>query len=156
MRCWRPAAFLAEPRRARVITAKLIIYLLGGAGYALACVLVSLAVALPWLAARGCSPPGLPSLAAPIPSPSPAGTSPDHVTASPPARVPDAVGLDMPSVDRGLLISFADAGQVREEVRPVGDLPGVESCTEFAEDLSPGMQALGFGPGLQVGIPWLA
>ncbi len=47
------ATFLAEPRRARVITAKLIVYLLAGAGYALACVAVSLAVALPWLAARG-------------------------------------------------------------------------------------------------------
>ena len=47
------ATFLAEPRRARVITAKLIIYLLAGAGYALACVAASLAVALPWLAARG-------------------------------------------------------------------------------------------------------
>jgi ABC-2 type transport system permease protein len=47
------ATFLAEPRRARVITAKLITYLLAGAGYALACVAVSLAVALPWLAARG-------------------------------------------------------------------------------------------------------
>ena len=47
------ATFLAEPRRARVITAKLITYLLAGARYALACVAVSLAVALPWLAARG-------------------------------------------------------------------------------------------------------
>ena len=47
------ATFLAEPRRARVITAKLIVYLLAGAAYALACVAVSLAVALPWLAARG-------------------------------------------------------------------------------------------------------
>ena len=47
------ATFLAEPRRARVITAKLIVYLLAGAACALACVTVSLAVALPWLAARG-------------------------------------------------------------------------------------------------------
>jgi len=47
------ATFLAEPRRARVITAKLVVYLLAGAAYALACVAVSLAVALPWLAARG-------------------------------------------------------------------------------------------------------
>lgn len=45
--------FLATPRRARVITAKLLTYLLAGVGYALACVAVSLAVALPWLAARG-------------------------------------------------------------------------------------------------------
>lgn len=47
------ATFLAEPRRARVIAAKLIIYLLAGAGYALACVAVGAAVALPWLHARG-------------------------------------------------------------------------------------------------------
>jgi ABC-2 type transport system permease protein len=47
------ATFLAEPRRARVITAKLITYLLAGAGYALACVALGLAVVLPWLAARG-------------------------------------------------------------------------------------------------------
>jgi ABC-2 type transport system permease protein len=46
------ATFLAEPRRARVITAKLIVCLLAGAAYALACVAVSLAVAPPWLAAR--------------------------------------------------------------------------------------------------------
>jgi hypothetical protein len=47
------ATFLATPRRSRVITAKLVTYLLAGASYALACVAVSLAVALPWLAARG-------------------------------------------------------------------------------------------------------
>jgi hypothetical protein len=47
------ATFLAEPRRARVIAAKLITGLAAGAGYALACVAVSLMVALPWLAARG-------------------------------------------------------------------------------------------------------
>ena len=47
------ATFLAEPRRARVIAAKMIIYLLAGAGYALACVAVGAAVALPWLRARG-------------------------------------------------------------------------------------------------------
>jgi len=45
--------FLATPRRGRVVAAKLITYLLTGAAYALACVAVSLAVALPWLAARG-------------------------------------------------------------------------------------------------------
>jgi ABC-2 type transport system permease protein len=47
------ATFLATPRRSRVITAKLVTYLLAGAGYALVCIAVSLAVALPWLAARG-------------------------------------------------------------------------------------------------------
>jgi ABC-2 type transport system permease protein len=45
--------FLATPARGRVITAKLITYLLAGAAYGLACDLVSLAVALPWLSARG-------------------------------------------------------------------------------------------------------
>jgi ABC-2 type transport system permease protein len=47
------ATFLATPHRGRVVTAKLITYLLTGAGYALACVAVSLAVVLPWLAAKG-------------------------------------------------------------------------------------------------------
>ncbi len=44
--------FLATPRRAAVIAAKLITYLLTGAGYALACIAVSLAITLPWLSAR--------------------------------------------------------------------------------------------------------
>jgi ABC-2 type transport system permease protein len=47
------ATFLATPRRAQVIAAKLVTYLLAGAGYALACCAVSAALALPWLAARG-------------------------------------------------------------------------------------------------------
>jgi ABC-2 type transport system permease protein len=47
------ATFLATPRRAQVITAKLVTYLLAGAGYALACCAVSAAPALRWLAARG-------------------------------------------------------------------------------------------------------
>ncbi len=47
------ATFLATPRRAQVITAKLATYLLAGAGYALACAALGAAVALPWLHARG-------------------------------------------------------------------------------------------------------
>jgi ABC-2 type transport system permease protein len=47
------ATFLATPRRGRVVTAKLVTYLLAGGGYAVACAAVGLAVALPWLAARG-------------------------------------------------------------------------------------------------------
>lgn len=47
------ATFLAAPRRARVIAAKLVTYLLVGAGYALACVAIIAGIALPWLAARG-------------------------------------------------------------------------------------------------------
>lgn len=47
------ATFLATPRRGRVVAAKLGTYLLAGAGYGLVCDLVSLAVALPWLSARG-------------------------------------------------------------------------------------------------------
>lgn len=46
-------AFLATPRRERVVAAKLVTYLLTGAGFALVCIAVSLAIALPWLAARG-------------------------------------------------------------------------------------------------------
>lgn len=45
--------FLATARRQRVVTAQLIACLLAGAGYALACIAVTLAVALPWLAAKG-------------------------------------------------------------------------------------------------------
>ncbi len=45
--------FLAAPDRWRVVIAQVITFLLAGAGYALACVLVNLAVAVPWLAARG-------------------------------------------------------------------------------------------------------
>lgn len=47
------ATFLAAPRRARVIAAKLTIYLLAGTGYGVACIAVGAAVALPWLSARG-------------------------------------------------------------------------------------------------------
>jgi hypothetical protein len=81
---------------------------------------------------------------------------PDLVTASPSPGVSDAAGLDVSSVDRGLLVSFADARQVGEEVRPGVDRPGVESCAKRAEDISPGVQAFGFGPGLDVGVPRLA
>jgi len=45
--------FLATPRRGRVVAAKMITYLLAGAGYALVCLAVTLAIALPWLASRG-------------------------------------------------------------------------------------------------------
>jgi ABC-2 type transport system permease protein len=45
--------FMATPRRGWIIAAKLITYLLAGVGLALACIAVSLAVTLPWLAARG-------------------------------------------------------------------------------------------------------
>lgn len=47
------ATFLAMPDRPRVVTAQVITYLLAGLGYALACVVISLAVALPWLPAKG-------------------------------------------------------------------------------------------------------
>jgi ABC-2 type transport system permease protein len=45
--------FLATPRRGQVVAAKLITYLLTGAGYALMCVVVNVVIALPWLAAKG-------------------------------------------------------------------------------------------------------
>ena len=45
--------FLAEPRRVRVLLAKLVTALLAGAAFALAAALVTAAVAIPWLAARG-------------------------------------------------------------------------------------------------------
>jgi hypothetical protein len=45
--------FLATPRRGRVVAAKLVCYLIVGVGYALACVAVTVAVALPWLSTMG-------------------------------------------------------------------------------------------------------
>jgi ABC-type transport system involved in multi-copper enzyme maturation permease subunit len=47
------ATFLATPHRQRVVIAQVITFLMAGIGYALACVLINLAVAVPWLAARG-------------------------------------------------------------------------------------------------------
>jgi hypothetical protein len=45
--------FLVEPRRGRVITAKIIIAAAVGLLYGVACVAVSLAITVPWLSARG-------------------------------------------------------------------------------------------------------
>ncbi len=45
--------FLATPHRARVVLAKLIAYGLVGIGYALVCIAVTIAIALPWLGAKG-------------------------------------------------------------------------------------------------------
>lgn len=47
------ATFLASPDRKRVVAAQSITFGVVGIGYALACIAVSLAVAMPWLAARG-------------------------------------------------------------------------------------------------------
>lgn len=45
--------FLAEPRRVRVLAAKLVASLLAGAVYALGALAVTAAIALPWLASKG-------------------------------------------------------------------------------------------------------
>jgi hypothetical protein len=47
------ATFLATPNRGRVVLAKLLTYALVGVGYALACIAVTVAITLPWLAAMG-------------------------------------------------------------------------------------------------------
>jgi ABC-2 type transport system permease protein len=47
------ATFLATPQRGRVVLAKLVTYALVGVGYALVCVAVTIAIALPWLSAKG-------------------------------------------------------------------------------------------------------
>lgn len=46
------STFLATPQRGRVVLAKLVTYALVGAGYGLACVAVTIAIAWPWLASR--------------------------------------------------------------------------------------------------------
>lgn len=45
--------FLATPHRQRVVAAEVVSFLLAGIGYALVCIVINLAVALPWLATRG-------------------------------------------------------------------------------------------------------
>ncbi|HEV3496800.1 MAG TPA: ABC transporter permease [Actinomycetes bacterium] len=45
--------FLATPNRSRVVLAKLITYALVGVGYSLVCIAVTIAIALPWLNAKG-------------------------------------------------------------------------------------------------------
>jgi ABC-2 type transport system permease protein len=47
------ATFLATPRRSQVIAAKLGTYLAVGVGYAIACLVVVAAIAVPWLAEKG-------------------------------------------------------------------------------------------------------
>lgn len=46
------ATFLASPRRAQVAVAKVVTYLLASACYAVVCVAVTIAAAVPWLSAR--------------------------------------------------------------------------------------------------------
>lgn len=48
-------AFLQTPSRWALVSAKMIAYALVGAGYALVCVVVQLAISLPWLAAKNVS-----------------------------------------------------------------------------------------------------
>ena len=45
--------FLASPHRGRVVIAKLITYAAAGLGYGLACTVLVLAIAVPWLSAKG-------------------------------------------------------------------------------------------------------
>ncbi len=45
--------FLATPHRRLVVAAEVITFLLAGVGYALACIVINLVVALPWLAGQG-------------------------------------------------------------------------------------------------------
>lgn len=45
--------FLATPHRGRVVVAKLITYMMVGFGFGLACLALTIAIALPWLSAKG-------------------------------------------------------------------------------------------------------
>jgi ABC-type transport system involved in multi-copper enzyme maturation permease subunit len=47
------ATFLATPQRGRVVAAKLVTYAVVGVVYALVCIFVTIAIALPWLSAKG-------------------------------------------------------------------------------------------------------
>ena len=47
------ATFLATPHRGGVVAAKLVTYAVVGAAYALVCIAVTIAIALPWLSAKG-------------------------------------------------------------------------------------------------------
>jgi ABC-2 type transport system permease protein len=47
------ATFLATPQRGRVVLAKLVTYALVGVAYGVVCVAATIAIALPWLAAKG-------------------------------------------------------------------------------------------------------
>lgn len=47
------ATFLATPHRGRVVVAKLVTYGVVGLGYAVACLAVTVAIGLPWLATKG-------------------------------------------------------------------------------------------------------
>lgn len=47
------ATFLATPHRGRVVLAKLLTYAVVGAAYGVVCIVVTVAIAVPWLSARG-------------------------------------------------------------------------------------------------------
>jgi ABC-2 type transport system permease protein len=47
------ATFLATPKRARVVLAKLVTYPIAGLGYGVVCILATVAIAVPWLSAKG-------------------------------------------------------------------------------------------------------
>ncbi|MGH3852027.1 MAG: hypothetical protein ACRDR6_00710 [Pseudonocardiaceae bacterium] len=48
--------FPGHPRRGRVVAAKLITYTVVGLGFGLACLVLAIAIALPWLSAKGILP----------------------------------------------------------------------------------------------------
>jgi hypothetical protein len=47
------ATFLATPRRGRVVIAKLAVHMVVGVGYAVCCIAMTAAIAMPWLSSRG-------------------------------------------------------------------------------------------------------
>src|SRR5260370_32803022 len=69
------------------------------------------------------------------------------------AGVGDAAGLDLPGVDRGLLVRLPDPGQAREEVGPIAEELPVEPCVELGHDVLARVHALPGRPVPKIAFP---
>jgi hypothetical protein len=64
--------------------------------------------------------------------------------------------MDLPGIDRGLLVCLGGVEKVGEEVRPIGPQPPVEPRIQRPGDRPAGVQSLMCRPGLAAGVPGLA